>query len=296
MSRRFKAQSESLDLLLDTICNAFGGIIFIACLITLLVRETDTGPNPALEEARSGIVARALDTAKAELERLKFLIASQEEKKGPSEGMAEEVEKRRIVVTDLRTEAEKVSRELPKDTTGALQEMIAHSQPLRKNFEEMELVVAKQETHLKDLREQLAATERGRTAALHKSKQNVRLPLEKGSSKKQFSVILKYHRVYHVRDTAGLKNTTDINFEGDEIRPRDGKGAILPKDRATLLAQLSAIHRDQEFVVVVIYPDSHDIWRDYFQLVHVEAGLEYGLMFFSQDQIVRFGENNVGTQ
>ena len=39
--RRFRtSKSDSLDLLLDTMCNAFGGIVLIAILITLLTRDT----------------------------------------------------------------------------------------------------------------------------------------------------------------------------------------------------------------------------------------------------------------
>lgn len=40
MSRRPAPQNDSLEMLLDTMCNTFGGIILIALLITLLARET----------------------------------------------------------------------------------------------------------------------------------------------------------------------------------------------------------------------------------------------------------------
>ena len=43
---------DSLDLLLDTICNAFGGILFISLLILILisltVKNVETPPDPAL--------------------------------------------------------------------------------------------------------------------------------------------------------------------------------------------------------------------------------------------------------
>lgn len=40
MSRRSDGEISSLDLLLDTICNAFGGIVFIALLMALLTQST----------------------------------------------------------------------------------------------------------------------------------------------------------------------------------------------------------------------------------------------------------------
>src|SRR5215212_9991705 len=45
MSRRRRHQPDSLELLLDTMCNTFGGIIMIALLIALLSRDTDADPN-----------------------------------------------------------------------------------------------------------------------------------------------------------------------------------------------------------------------------------------------------------
>lgn len=50
MSRRNSEAADSLDMLLDTMCNTFGGIILIALLISLLVRDitpaTDQPPSP----------------------------------------------------------------------------------------------------------------------------------------------------------------------------------------------------------------------------------------------------------
>lgn len=41
MSRRKQEQPDSLEMLLDTMCNAFGGIILIAILLALLARSSD---------------------------------------------------------------------------------------------------------------------------------------------------------------------------------------------------------------------------------------------------------------
>lgn len=295
--RRFPSQGESLDLLLDTICNAFGGIIFIACLVTLLVKETDTGPNPALEESRGEILARSIATTKEELERLKFLIAAQEQKRGLAEGLAAEANGLLAIVTDLRKQADKASSEMPRDPTGGLQKLIARSQLDRETYANLEEKVAGQEAVLKDLLHRSANAERGMKAALHKSRQNVRLPLERPTDKKQFGVILKYHCIYHQQDASGRPNTAAIDFrEDNSIRPRDGLGAALPRDRASILAQLSALQKETDFVVVWLYPDSHDTWRDYFQLLHQEAGLEYGLQLCEQDSVLSFGANNAGVQ
>jgi hypothetical protein len=46
MTRRSNRQEDSLEMLLDTMCNAFGGLILIAILIAILARTTDGRPGP----------------------------------------------------------------------------------------------------------------------------------------------------------------------------------------------------------------------------------------------------------
>jgi hypothetical protein len=44
MTRRGSTpRAESLELLLDTICNTFGGIVFLAMLVCLLLTQTRRG-------------------------------------------------------------------------------------------------------------------------------------------------------------------------------------------------------------------------------------------------------------
>lgn len=51
MSRRIRQQSgDSLDLLLDTMCNLFGGIVFIALLVAMLAGD---GARQRVESPRS---------------------------------------------------------------------------------------------------------------------------------------------------------------------------------------------------------------------------------------------------
>lgn len=56
MSRKAAASGDSLDLLLDTICNTFGGILFIAMLVVILTNQAsrDAAPStPTVESSRT---------------------------------------------------------------------------------------------------------------------------------------------------------------------------------------------------------------------------------------------------
>ena len=57
---------DSLDLLLDTMCNTFGGIIMIAILVALLAQQSPAPIVPA-DRARSEMTERRLAIADTDL-------------------------------------------------------------------------------------------------------------------------------------------------------------------------------------------------------------------------------------
>ena len=81
-------QQDSLDLLLDTLCNVFGGIIMIACLLAMLSRpqvskEAANPENPTDHE--SGVlVEKRIEMAQAELDGLEKLRAQLQSEDDPS--------------------------------------------------------------------------------------------------------------------------------------------------------------------------------------------------------------------
>ena len=64
MSRKAASSGDSLDLLLDTICNTFGGILFIAMLVVLLTNQLSRDAATAAPNAES---SRALRRLRGEL-------------------------------------------------------------------------------------------------------------------------------------------------------------------------------------------------------------------------------------
>jgi len=56
--RRQRVQTSSLDLFLDTICNAFGGIMFISILISILIQmRGDSSETNARQNAITEVTA-----------------------------------------------------------------------------------------------------------------------------------------------------------------------------------------------------------------------------------------------
>ena len=73
MSRRRTRKQDSLELLLDTICNTFGGVLFIAILVVMLLQQT--GGAPAIRAPASPVelqsLASHLGSVVSDLERLR---------------------------------------------------------------------------------------------------------------------------------------------------------------------------------------------------------------------------------
>ena len=74
MSRRYKQdETDSLDMLLDALCNMFGGIIFIALLVVIMSSNpSDTEPDT---EATAAQESDEEQIARMQLEQLNLELA-----------------------------------------------------------------------------------------------------------------------------------------------------------------------------------------------------------------------------
>ena len=85
--RKVSDHDDGLDLLLDAICNTFGGIVFIALLVVLLLGNTSAIKAPPVQDSRSPSeillqqerLTYQLNDAREELEELQHLAAQQRE-------------------------------------------------------------------------------------------------------------------------------------------------------------------------------------------------------------------------
>jgi|GEM_PF-1125418 len=101
---------DSLDLLLDTICNTFGGIVFISLLVVILANMTgqDAAVQPPDQASQSRLVAlrRELDAARDRLQRMQSVVRQQQQIKGEftsreSVRLARELRTQRMQVSAL---------------------------------------------------------------------------------------------------------------------------------------------------------------------------------------------------
>lgn len=79
MSKHGSPTSDSLELLLDTICNTFGGIVFIALLIVVMLRLSPTKEisAPAREKSLNQAAEKWQQMVSEHLNILEELIKKQ---------------------------------------------------------------------------------------------------------------------------------------------------------------------------------------------------------------------------
>ena len=70
-------RGDSLDLLLDTMCNAFGGIVLIAILITLLTRETRRQFDERSSDLDRELIERQIASLQSDIREANEYLARQ---------------------------------------------------------------------------------------------------------------------------------------------------------------------------------------------------------------------------
>ncbi len=302
MKRRLHRDNpDSLELLLDTLCNVFGGIILIACLLAMLNR-----PKPALDPANltsdreAGIlIEKKIEMARAELDGL---------------------QKRRSA--------------LPRENDATLLPMVQELQALQRTAEVKRQKIAEQDelaakkaaqlmrdagTEIARLREQIQRVEgklglvnqdaeaaRQRHSALKKqltdlqlelesvadlNVEKLRFPKERQMDRPPSPIILRYGQVFPVYDAQGKAapgvnhvSTPDGNFTALVTA---GAGLSPVRDAKRLRTFLPAYVGSRGYLTLYVYPDSFGTMRELKRLIF-ELGLDYGMDLCDEHRVLVF--------
>ncbi|HVJ68507.1 MAG TPA: hypothetical protein VM510_11005 [Caulifigura sp.] len=285
--RASKKKSDSMDLLLDTICNTFGGVLFIALLVVMLVqtspasREQLSSTNePSIDQRRAQLI-RELNELNDELQQLEAARGGQLRTLA---SLAPEEQKRLL---DERRDKENRAQGLRLEQAGleALLPRIANdisAKHAAADVAKADLVRA--QTEVDRLEKELAAAKAAKVKEL-------RTPLAKRPGvRREIAFVIQYGRLYvwHRYDSMGNRlglNTEDFlvigkSSEALETTPRPTRGVpitITPASRAELASVIRRFNRDRHYPAFVVRPDSYDdfeVVRD----VAVELGFEYRLL------------------
>jgi len=276
MSRKKSGNFDSLDLLLDTICNLFGGVLFIAMLVIILLNMTGQqaavqAPDAAAMEKLSSAQVELADS-QAELESLRRAAREQEE-------LAKKFADPRV--RDLVTQSTQKHSSLA-SVTATHETNLLEAGKKQDDVNRIATAMQAMEAALDKIKKQLTAVDQQLKQEQQLRTRTVKLPRQKKTSKEQIAYLLKGGRLFaYVRkDAAGgvVRETTDTQKVSSGgityLEPVPGGG--LPVNPAG------------DTSGSCVWPDSFEHFPIVRQIL-VEAGFEYQLQPFAADGKVSLG-------
>lgn len=314
MGRRKRDRDSSLELLLDTITNTFGGILFIAILVSLMLRSTSRQaweevarhePMSPLEQAR---LENRISSLRTDADILSKRIAAAPS--APTTG-GESVSTRGLeaaaaelrAALDDRAEAAASLLELQREAA----ESRARAASLGEEQAAAEAKLAAAEQTLAGAKEEAArlaaAVLAMEEAAAKEVERTVGLPNLRPSAKEQVGLYLRFDRLFMMHDWEDGRRmgpNTDqfvvVPVEGDDgvqqvARPKPGAGLAIDAAtvRQTVRRLLAPFPPGRFAVSLIVFDDSFDVFQPVKQAI-VDAGYEYRPMpLRAGESVVDFG-------
>jgi len=298
--RRFdQTGQDSLELLLDTLCNVFGGIILITCLLAMMARaKPKTEAGGAKESNKTMLVEMRLATAEEDLARLgkleaklaklddaelRMLAAEQQELEKTLERLREQKKDKPTpgTVTAPLDPGQEVSRLKGRaaQARAKLAEATSEEDAVKARSDEIKKRIAA-------IHAQIGESEDGRT-------QKLRFPKEGSHTKSPWFVMIKdghFHPVW-LPDGKLSDRVREEKAGADSqlISPIPGKGLQKSLDDGVLKAMLQAVKKRGAYVSVIVYQDeaSFEAFRHLKELI-INERLDYGFGMQVSDAPVSF--------
>lgn len=280
---RRQAELNSLDLLLDAVTNTFGGVLFVAVVITMLLRIT----GPTLHGTDGGNIAAENDN------KIRDLIVQRESEMDTLEqALAQHQSTLDQLASENASDASQRLLELRR-TFEALSQQRIESESQIKRMElqliggrdeqsRAEAMLAKEQRRHDDLKRALDSEQQARTRSVH-------LPALKLTTKNEFAVLIRYGRLYspYTSDPIFVKRRQLNDFvavgeEGGAIRmtPKPYRGVELsgsPECVAAMRGVLGQLDKKTTYVAAAVWDDSFAEFAQFREFL-VRENIEYRIM------------------
>lgn len=287
--RRFRQkQADSLELLLDTICNAFGGIVLITILITLLTRDAERS-----REARDGnldreLIERQIASLESDIDEARKFIERHGQEVSVDPALAAQLgeAKRNFQTAKGKNEeawtawkggAAKAAGEDP-ETNQALGEKVSLQSKLAQAATEHEALDQKRQR----LEDRFAALSAERKGIIADKAEALRLPKEGSSSSVPTYFILRFDKIFPVHIASGSRwvenrDCFDWQADGDDIllTPVEAKGLSPESLEQSIAASVALTKSEGSYAALLVAPDSAKAYRQLKKIL-VSAGVQFG--------------------
>lgn len=272
---------DSLELMLDTICNTFGGIVLITILLAVLTRNSVNSRERELQETLERMTSVAQrDRLTAEVQTLEESIEALRRAEGDlPRQIAELVREKREL-----EERERDIRERIEDLSEQERRFALREQDMRKNLDDLRSEVERKRRDLKMKTEELASAKARATFSIV-------LPRETQNHEGGPPLILRYDRMYvwHEYDASGNQLGLNVSeffvlsdgLDGIHVTPRPERGLpIVPENAAAIVERLRKC-RAGSGLQIGLWPDTFDTWPVFREAV-VKGGFRYRLLLISE--------------
>lgn len=289
MKRRALVPADSLELLLDTMCNTFGGIILIALLVALLSRTG--GPSPEAP-ASHALYAQRIALAERELEALRRDEGdgSSSEKAAPLSELAIAVEALAAARADAAAATADAAHRADAIAAGggaAWAALAAELRALSSREAELQNLIAATEAETVRLREREAALNTQVKQQREAQTVKLRFPKERARTRSSLPVICQNGRIYPIYTSSRSLDRVNIQWrsagaDAEESMPMPERGLQLPANGGGWRDLLRAMKAENMYVAFYVYPDSYEAFRAAKELA-IESRFEFGI------EVVRAG-------
>lgn len=289
---------SSLDLLLDTITNAFGGILFLSILIVLLLRITsDAAPEsePTADAPSQAEVVRLQGELANAASQLAQLQATTELQAGLEASLADD--------TTRQLHAQNQQRKTQRDAAlarrlNAAQQLAQTQQQNNRTRDSLAALAG----DLEQSQQQLAHAQAELAKETEARTRSASLPQARATHKGEVAMVVRYGRAYVLLryDARGQRtgfNTADFLLLGKSV---DGRAKLTPKPyagipldnaarlQAALRSQLSAVPARERYLAFSVWEDSFEEFATLKQ-VAIDLGYEYRVLAIRDGETVYSG-------
>lgn len=280
--------ASSLELLLDTITNAFGGILFLALLVVVLLQSSSKTRSKIAE-----VSPNEISEMRSTLQNLENKIAALNLEVQAREAIASNLAdpQTEAVIRDL-SNVRQLNNELIKEKSSLL-ESISHLQESTSSLKEKNTQLT---TDIDDVMLSLDKVRESLEEERAKRKINSPFPEERSSLKSHIPATVRYGRWYLDRNSNGEINLDDFAVLEDSgnyltVSPKPYRGTPIEENEnlsRKLHEYLNTQNPNEVYVEIAIWDDSYEEFqylRDYL----VERGFEYRLVVVKDGEKVSEG-------
>lgn len=282
--RKFKIP-DSLELLLDTICNTFGAVIFISMLLSILVREKGTA------QVASGIASQV---SHAIVMRNSEIVEARSRQQLLARQVAQQEEIIRRFVSD---DSSRIAAELKQATESRMQligkksDAVEHLTATESQSLSMEAELKKQEQQLKGLERENTRLQQALQNALELSSRSARVPRVRETQKTGIVFMLHEGRLHRVSTPDGRFDDIDcVEREEDgivRVVPRPQRGLPITGPDTNIDPKFRGIQQGRQFVRLFVSQNSFGQFIPVKDVL-IRLHLEYEVILFERNQAELF--------